>query len=461
MQGNGTHERNGRRPRNSVGLPPAALDRLPPHDIESEQGLLGCVMLEPRQALPELRLRMKDPEDLFYDLRHAAIAAKMCEVADSGRTLDLITLQEALKRSNQLEAVGGVAYLTALPDVTPSWANIPHYLAIVEEKAQLRKLIRVCSETIDRAYSSDGANAEQVLGLAERDVLGVRATAAKDADGMKELVAQAISDIEELHQRQGAIGGITTGIIDLDKVHDGLHVDELIVLAAYPSTGKTALAMNIATAVAGTGHAVGVVSQEMRARKLVGRMMAARARVNLRSIRDGFLAERDFPKLAGAAQTLAKLPIHFCDIPGLSVYQVRAKARLWKLQHDVKLVVIDYLQLLNADGGPRHVESRQLEISTISRQLKQMAGELGITVLALSQLNDDGQVRESRAPEQDADSLWKLRLVNDAQDEQQDRAAVGVDLDINKQRNGPSPYTVHLTFFKGYTLFENAARVSD
>jgi replicative DNA helicase len=459
MERNGhTTQTNGRRHRSSAGLPaPMALDRLPPHSIESEQGLLGCVLTDYRSVLPLLRSRTPDLEELFYDLRHAAIARKCCEVTDSGRPLDLITLQEALKAANQLEAVGGITYLSALMDVTPSAANAEYYLDIVEDKAQLRKLIQTCTRIVGEAYEAE--RAEHVLGAAERDVLSVRSRAAKDAPDMVTLVGQAVDDIEEMHQRQGRIVGVTTGLIDLDRIHDGLHTDEFVVLAAYPSTGKTALAMNIAVSAAEAGHHVGVVTQEMRARRLVGRMLAARARVNLRNIRDGFLAERDFPKLAGAASKLAKLPISFCDIPGLSIYQVMAKLRQWKQQHGLRVAVVDYLQLLNAEGGSRRIENRQLEVADISRGCKAICAELGITLIGLSQLNDDGQLRESRAIGQDADSVWKLRSMPD---EKHDAAEVmPVALDIEKQRNGPSPYSVHLTFFKGFTLFESAAKTGE
>jgi replicative DNA helicase len=461
MERNGDTKTNGeRRPRRSAGLiTPSAPDRVPPHSMEAEQAFLGCCLLDPAATVNLTRSRIKKPDELLYDLRHAAILDVMVGLVDAGKHCDLITTQQALADRNQLEAVGGTSYLMALPDAAPSAAAAEYYLAILEEKLQLRRLISVCTHAVSEAYESDGRTVDSVIGAAESAVLGVRLRDGAKAPSQRELVGQAIEEIERLHQLQGAIGGISTGLVDLDYVHDGLHDDEFVVLAAYPSTGKTALALNIATAVASAGHAVGIVSQEMKARKLVLRQMAGQARVNLQNIRKGHLAERDFPKLTHAATKLASLPMHWCDIPGMSVYQVRAQARQWYAEHGIKLLVVDYLQLLSAEGGPRRLENRQLEVADISRVLKNTAAELDLAVLGLSQLNDDGQLRESRAIGQDADSVWILRRAAAADEQELD--AIPIDLDIRKQRNGPMPYTVNLTFFKGYTLFENAAKTGD
>jgi replicative DNA helicase len=464
-----------RRPRISAGLPgPQAIDRLPPHSIEAEQGVLGCVLLSPNDCLGICIEKFKKGVEVFYDLRHQVIFDNLVEMYDSKQLIDLITLQQRLKDKNQLEPVGGVTYLSALPDAVPSAANLEYYLEIVREKYILRKMIQTCTGVVSRVYEHEG-EVDGLLDEVERDILQISEERVEGTSmAMKDLVHRAINTIEDYHQRQGMLTGIGTGFVDFDKMTSGLHGGEMIVIAARPSMGKSSLAMNVVEhVVLEEKLPVGVFSLEMTAESLVLRMLCSRARVNMRNIRDGFLAERDFPKLTGAAGKLANAPLYIDDTAGLSILQLRAKARRMHQQYGVKMIVIDYLQLLN--GGQARVENRQQEVAQISNGVKALAKELKVPVIVLSQLNRElekdknrkprlSDLRESGAIEQDADLIALLYKPDENKDEEdsqpQDHEAIPINLLIAKQRNGPTG-DVHLTFFKSYTRFESAAKVAD
>jgi replicative DNA helicase len=464
-----------RRPRVSAGLPvPQAIDRLPPHSIEAEQGVLGCVMLSPNDCLGICIEKFKKGIEVFYDLRHQVIFDLLVEMFDTKQPIDLITLQQRLKDKNQLEPVGGVTYLTALPDAVPSAANLEYYIEIVREKYILRKMIQACTSVVSRVYDHEG-KVDGLLDEVERDILKISEERVEGTSmAMKDLVHRAINTIEDYHQRQGMLTGIGTGFVDFDRMTSGLHGGEMIVIAARPSMGKTSLAMNIVEhVVLEEKLPVGVFSLEMTAESLVLRMLCSRARVNMRNIRDGFLAERDFPKLTGAAGKLANAPLYIDDTAGLSILQLRAKARRMHQQYKIKMLVIDYLQLLNA--GQSRVENRQQEVAQISNGVKALAKELSVPVIVLSQLNRElekdksrkprlSDLRESGAIEQDADLIALLYKPEEGKEDDetppQDQEAIPVNLLIAKQRNGPTG-DVQLTFFKGYTRFESAAKVAD
>lgn len=452
---------------------PARVDRLPPHSLEAEQGVLGCVLLSPADCLGICIERFKAGADVFYDLRHRHIFELVVQMYDRKEAIDLLTLQQRLKDANQLEAVGGLAYLASLPDAVPSAANLSYYADIVREKHLLRRMIQTCTSVVSRVYEQEG-EVDSLLDEVERDVLKISEDRVEASSlNIKDLVRKAITTIEEFHQRQGMLTGLSTGFTDLDKMTSGLHGGEMIVVAARPSMGKTSLAMNIAEHVSVDERLpVGVFSLEMTAESLVLRMLCSRSRVNLRSIRDGFLAERDFPKLTGSAGKLAGAPLVIDDSPGLSILQLRAKARRMVQQYGIKLFVIDYLQLLHSTS--RRAENRQQEIADISNGIKALAKELNVPVIVLSQLNRElekdknrkprlSDLRESGAIEQDADLVALLYKPNSADD---DEAVPGTELDaipvnllIAKQRNGPTG-DVCLTFLKAYTRFESAAKVS-
>lgn len=463
-----------RRSRPARGATPAAsaLDRLPPHSIEAEQGVLGCILLAPKDGMGVCIEKFKRGSEVFYDLRHQSIFELLAEMYDQKEAIDLITLQQKLKDRKQLEGVGGLGYLASLVEAVPSAANLEYYLEIVREKFLLRKMIQTCTGVVGRAYEHEG-EVDTLLDEIERDVLRISEERVETSSRtIKELVHKAINTIEEFHQRQGMLTGVATGFADLDKMTSGLHGGEMVVIAARPSMGKTSLAMNIAEHVAIESKlGVGVFSLEMTAESLVLRMLCSRSRVNLRNIRDGFLAERDFPKLTGAAGKLAHAPLYIDDSSGLSILQLRAKARRMYQQYEIKLFVIDYLQLLNSTS--RRAENRQQEIADISNGIKALAKELNVPVIVLSQLNRElekdknrkprlSDLRESGAIEQDADlvALLYKPSSNDEEDgAAQEQDASPVNLYIAKQRNGPTG-DVPLTFLKGYTRFESAAKVS-
>jgi len=464
---------------------PLKVDRLPPHAIEAEQGVLGCILIDPTRAgekLGETIDALPAGSKTFYDLRLRTIYELMVEMwQKKEQTIDLITIQQRLKDRQQIEAVGGLPYLASLPDAVPSASNIDYYLAIIREKFLLRQMVQVCTEIVGRVYEWEGDDLNQFMDQVEKDILAINTVRSSHTTApIKELVRSAIRTIEEMHERKGAIGGIPTGFIDYDKMTDGLHPAEMIVVAGRPSTGKSSLAMNIVEHVAiDQKLPVGVFSLEMTAESLVLRGISSRARMNLRNIREGFLAERDFPKLTNAAGKYASAPIYIDDTPGLNILQMRAKARrLWQ-QYGVKLFVVDYLQLVSAISP--NARNREREVADISYGIKNLAKELRVPVIVLSQLNREvdknkgrkprmSDLRESGAVEQDADIIGllykadpenrrKALVGEDDDDSGRQQEAIPVNINIDKNRNGPTG-DVHLTFLKSITRFESAARVS-
>jgi replicative DNA helicase len=419
--------------------------------------------------------KLKEGAEVFYDLRHQTIFSVLLEMYDRREAIDIITVQQELKNKQLLEQVGGIAYLSALPDTVPSAANLSYYLEIVQEKHLLRKMIQTCTSVVGRVYDFEG-EVDALMDEVERDILRIsESRVTGTTNTIKELVRKAINQIEDFHQRQGMLTGVGTGFADLDKMTSGLHGGEMIVIAARPSMGKTSLAMNIAENVSiDQKLPVGVFSLEMTSESLVLRMLCSRSRVNLRNVRDGFLAERDFPKLTGAAGKLANAPLFIDDSSGLSVLQFRAKARRMQQQYGIKLFVVDYLQLLHSTA--RRAENRQQEIADISSGIKSLAKELNVPIIVLSQLNRElereknrkprlSDLRESGAIEQDADVVGLLYKPSSGDEDDSgspaaEEDAVPVNLLIAKQRNGPTG-DVNLTFLKSYTRFESAAKVSE
>ncbi len=460
------------RKKNKKTAPPL-VDRLPPYSTEAEQGVLGCILLDPTENLGLCIEKFKEGAAVFYDLRHRILYEQLCELYDGKRPIDLVTLSQHLKDNDQLEAIGGISYLNTLMDAVPSAANLTYYLDIVKEKAVLRTTIQVCTNIVGRVHDNEGS-VDQLLDEIERDVLKISQDRIETVDrSMKTLVTDAISTLESYHANQGSLTGLSSGFPDLDKMTHGLHGGEMIVIAARPSMGKTSLAMNIVEAAAlDQNCAVGVFSLEMTAESLTLRMLCSRSRINLRAVRDGFFAERDFPRITQAATELAKAPIIIDDTPGLSILQLRARARRMAQQNEIKLFVIDYLQLLNSTS--RRAENRQQEIADISNGVKALAKELNVPVIILSQLNREfekdknrkprlSDLRESGAIEQDADIvglLYKADVEGEEEGTQDaEQEAVAVNLLIAKQRNGPTG-DVNLTFLKGFTRYESAAKVS-
>jgi replicative DNA helicase len=451
-----------------------SIDRLPPHSPEMERGVLGCILIAPNECMGECIEKLKDNgKEAFYDLRHQTIYEALTGMFDTREAIDIITLQQRLKDKGLLDQIGGIPYLSQLQDAVPSAANLSYYLDIVREKFLLRKMISVCTEVVGRVYDYEG-EVDMLLDEVERDVL--RISESRVQGGVmttKDLVINAVHTIENFFNRKGTLSGVGTGFADFDRMTDGLHPAEMIVIAARPSMGKTSLAMNIVEHVAIEEKLpTAVFSLEMSAESLMLRMMCSLARVNLRSIRDGFMSEADFPKLLNAAGKLSNSKLFIDDTAGLSILQLRARARRLSQQHGIKLFVIDYLQLLHSTGR-RSQENRQQEISDISSGIKALAKELKVPVIVLSQLNRElekdksrkprmSDLRESGAIEQDADLVGLLYKpnVSDDEDAPEEGDGVPVNLLIAKQRNGPTG-DVNLTFLKPYTRFESAAKVAD
>jgi len=464
-----------RRRKNVSASDPIKLDRLPPHAMDMEQGVLGCQLLSPNECVGEVIEKLKGiGVEAHYDLRHQTIQTELFEMFDTRVPIDVITLQQRLKDKQLLEQVGGIAYLSQLQDAVPSAANLSYYLDIVREKYLLRKMIQTCTDVVGRVYDYEG-EVDALLDEVERDVLRISESRAQTgALTTKDLVNKAIGTIENFFSRKGTLTGLGTGFADLDRITDGLHGSEMIVVAARPSMGKTSLAMNIVEHVVLEDKLpAAVFSLEMSAEALVLRMMCSIARVNLRSIREGFMSESDFPKLTSAAGRLANAPLFIDDSAGLSILQFRARARRLHQMHGIKLFVVDYLQLLHSTAR-RSQENRQQEISDISSGIKALAKELKVPVLVLSQLNRElerdksrkprlSDLRESGAIEQDADLvglLYKPSAGEDDDGNAEEADGLPVNLLIAKQRNGPTG-DINLTFLKSYTRFESAAKVSD
>jgi replicative DNA helicase len=462
-----------RAPRKKPAPETASVDRLPPHSPEAEQGVLGCVLLSPNECMGECIEKFKAGAEVFYDLRHQTIFSTLVEMYDRREAIDVITLQQQLKNKQLLEEVGGITNLASLPDRVPSAANLSYYLDIVQEKYLLRKMIQTCTEVVGRVYDYEG-EVDALMDEVEREILRISESRVQSqTTTIKDLVKKAINTIEDFHQRQGVLTGVGTGFTDLDKMTSGLHGGEMIVIAARPSMGKTSLAMNIAEHVAIEQRLpVGVFSLEMTSESLVLRMLCSRSRVNLRNVREGFLAERDFPKLTGSAGKLANAPLFIDDSSALSILQLRAKARRMSQQYGIKLFVVDYLQLLHSTA--RRAENRQQEIADISSGIKSLAKELGVPVIVLSQLNRElereknrkprlSDLRESGAIEQDADVVGLLYKPSAGEEDEGgagEEDVLPMNLLIAKQRNGPTG-DVELTFLKSYTRFESKAKVSD
>jgi replicative DNA helicase len=474
----GTDLKRARRQKGDRRSPSAAgnIDRLPPHSLECEQGVLGCALLDPNQCVGECIEKLKDDgKSAFYDLRHQTIYETLTEMFNARSAIDLITVQQNLKDRQLLDQVGGIAYLSQLQDAVPSAANLSYYLDHVREKYVLRKLIQTCTGVVGRIYDFEG-DVEELLDEVEKDILHVNESREQnEVKDVKKLVNDALVTIEHFFNRKGELSGLATGFADLDKMTDGLHGGEMIIVAARPSMGKTSLAMNVAEHVSlELGLPVGVFSLEMSASSLVLRMLCSLARVNMRNIRDGFMSEADFPKLMTASGRLAAAKLLIDDTAGLSILQLRARARRMHQQHGIKLFVIDYLQLLNSTAR-RAQENRQQEIADISSGIKALAKELNVPVIVLSQLNRElekdksrkprlSDLRESGSIEQDAD-LVGLLYKPDAGDDEDGAATdesegIAVNFLIAKQRNGPTG-DVNLTFLKPYTRFESRSKFND
>ncbi len=470
--GRGSASRNGGKVTdNRLTASPQDIGRTLPHSVEAEQGVLGSMLISPREIIAEAVEKIN--EEYFYIPAHQTIYTVLVELWNAGQGIDLITFTQVLRDRNVLDAVGGASFVTSLFTFVPTAANVTYYLEIVREKYILRQIIAAATESVRRAYEEQD-EVSALLDEVEQKIFAVGEDRFKgQMPTMKEQVMGALESIEKLWERKGGITGISTGFIELDRITNGLHDGEMIVIAARPSMGKTALAMNIAEHVAINGKLpVAVFSLEMSSQQLVQRLLCSRARVNLQKVREGFLADRDFPSLTAAASKLAEAEIYLDDSAGLSILELRAKARRLKAQKNIQLIVVDYLQLLKSTTR-RAQDNRQLEISEISAGLKGLAKELKIPIIVLAQLNRQPEartggkprlsdLRESGSIEQDADLVGLLVRPEIYEEDEEARAekAGEAELIIAKQRNGPVG-EIPLTFLKEFTRFEDRARVSE
>ena len=444
------------------------IDRLPPHSMEAEKALLGTILIEPKSIFSCME-KLKAGEEVFYDLNHRTIYSMFLQMEDKKSPISTISLAQHLKDIQQLEVVGGVAYISMLADITPGIGTLDYYIGVLNEKHILREYLKVAAEISMRVYENESEVDELVSAIDKQLVTIGRKRFAASTESPNELVPKALEDFETIIHRQGAFTGMPSGFIDLDKMTWGFQPTDYIVLAARPSVGKSSLMMNIAEHIAvDKGIPVGIFTLEMTSDAIMKRMICSRSRINIRHIRDGFLAEQDFPKLTSAAAALKKAPIYFDASPNLTVTALWGKARQMVERYGIKFMAVDYLQLLTS--GKQGRDNRASEISDISAAIKSMAKDLGIPIMMISQLNRSvdkeknrkpklSDLRESGSIEQDAD-LVLLMSNNKEQKEESTFTTntVCVDIEIAKQRSGPTGM-VNLMFLKEYTRFENAAKI--
>jgi replicative DNA helicase len=435
--------------------------KLPPQNIEAEQSILGGILIE-NDALNTV-VEFLGAGD-FYREAHQKIFLSMIALSEKSEPLDLITLTNELKKTKELESIGGASYLASLVESVPTAANIAYYAKIVKDKSTLRKLISTATEIVTQSYQ-EGKDLEDFLDDAEQAIFRISEHRVKPAFyPIKEIVKESFKVIERLYEKKELITGVPSGFKDLDRKTAGFQNADLIIVAGRPSMGKTALCLNIAQHASITSKIpTAMFSLEMSKEQLAIRMLCSEARVDSARLRSGFLSESDWPKLTMAAGALSDAPIFIDDTPAISVLELRAKARRLKADRGLGLVIIDYLQLMRGRSG---VERREQEISEISRSLKALAKELNIPVLAISQLSRKAEdrpgrkpqlsdLRESGAIEQDADVIifiYRDEVYNPDSDQKGTAEVV-----IGKQRNGPTG-KVDLSFISEFTTFKDLFR---
>jgi len=441
-------------------------EKLPPNAIEAEAALLGSMILDWRVCGEVLQM-LHGPDD-FYKPAHAAIYETLIELYDANQSIDVVQLNQRLRDKQQLEKVGGVDYLIELAESVPSASAAQHYAQIVRDKAVLRRLIDASGRILYDAYNADSP-ASELLDTAEQAIFQIRqAGTSNDASNLKELLQETFDQLESQDGR--LLTGVETGFFELDEMTNGLQSGEMIVVAARPSMGKTAFVLNMAEHIAANNQQpVGVFSLEMGKQQLAQRLLCARSGVDAHKLRRNMLGRDDFAQLSVAVGELSEAPLYIDDTPGLTLLELRAKARRMAARYDVQAILIDYLQLMSAPGA----ESRQQEVSNISRGIKALGRELNIPVVCLSQLNRQPEGREGHRPrmsdlresgsiEQDADVVMMLHRESyyhqgDAEWFQQNPdMANAAEVIVTKQRNGPTG-TVKLVFDSETTRFHNMA----
>lgn len=439
------------------------LDKIPPQNLEAEMAVLGSMLLD--EEAVSIASEKLDAA-CFYKDTHKKIFQAISDLYNANKAVDLITLTDALKKDNSLDAIGGASFLTSLANAVPTAANINHYTGIVREKYILRTLINNSTKIITVCHESEG-NIAEVVDTAEKLIFEVSDRRNQGSyQHLKEIVKDSIETIDRLYQNKAHVTGIPTGYIDFDLKTAGLQPSDLIIIAGRPSMGKSAFALGIAE-YAGVIEKIptAVFSLEMSKEQLVQRMLCSHARVDAHKVRTGYLATSDWPRLTAAAGKLSEAPIYIDDTPAISVMELRARARRLKSHHDIKLIILDYMQLMR--GSAMNMESRQQEISEISRSLKALARELSVPVIAISQLSRAvesrtdhrpqlSDLRESGAIEQDADVVV-LILREEYYTPSPENQGIAEAI-IAKQRNGPVG-TLKLAFIKEFTRFDNLSKI--
>jgi replicative DNA helicase len=431
-----------------------------PSNVEAERSILGAILLDNAVCNQAIELLRRD--DFFLD-SHRRIFEKMIALTERIMPIDLITMGDELRRAGEFEQIGGLTYLASLIDGVPRTDTIEPYAKLVKSKSMLRKLITASNQIIALAFEEED-EAEMIVDKAEQMIFQIAEDRARVGfQYVGDVAHRRLEQIEQMAGRPEMITGVPTGFTDFDRMTSGLQRQELIVIAARPSMGKTALALNMAQYASKNANVVGVFSLEMSAEQLVSRLLCSEARVDAHRLRTGYLNREEWARLADGLRRLCETKVFIDDTPGVGVLEMRAKSRRLKAEHGLDLLIVDYLQLM---AGRGRIESRQQEVSQISRDLKILAKELDVPVIALSQLSRAPEqrsehkpqlsdLRESGAIEQDSDVvcfIYREELYNPT-DENQGKA----ELIVGKQRNGPTG-TIELAFLKEFTRFENMWR---
>lgn len=440
-----------------------SIEKIPPQSLQAETAILGSMLIEEEAIAKAIEII---GENAFYKEAHRMIYRTIVDLFSRNSAVDLVTLTEELKKKGQLDAVGGAPYITLMTSSIPTAANIEHYAKIVKEKSILRQLISNATEIVQGCYESEDS-ADQLLDKAEQAIFEItsKKLEQKSSASLKDIIKDSIEIIDSLYQRKENVTGVPTGFHEFDVMTAGLQPSDLIVVAGRPSMGKSALVTCMAE-YAGIVEKIPVAffSLEMSKEQLVQRMLCSHAKVNAHRVRTGFLSQTDWPRLVNAAGKLSEASIYIDDTPGISVLELRAKARRLKAQYDIKMIILDYLQLMQGQAG---TENRQQEISEISRSLKALARELNVPIIAVSQLSRAveqradhrpqlSDLRESGAIEQDADVVILLLREEYYNPTLEDKKGLS-EIIIAKQRNGPVG-SLNLAFIGEYTRFENLSK---
>ncbi|NBI29206.1 replicative DNA helicase [Chengkuizengella marina] len=436
-------------------------DRIPPQNIEAEQAVLGAILLDSEALIAALEIIK---EDDFYKTSHQRIFETIISLGEDQEPIDLVTVTARLQDQQWLEDVGGVSYLSELANAVPTSANIDYYARIIEEKSILRKLIRTATQIVSNGYTSS-EDISNLLGEAEQKILEISNRRQNNGFvAIKDVLMDVFEQVEFLYNHKGGISGVPSGFTDLDKMTTGFKPNDLIIVAARPSVGKTAFALNIAQNVGVRAkETVAIFSLEMSASQLVQRIICAESNVDAGRLRTGALEEEDWEKMTMAIGALSEANIFIDDSPGLTVSEIRSKCRKLKQEQGLGIILIDYLQLIHGRGNR---DNRQQEVSEISRNLKALARELEVPVIALSQLSRGVEQRQDKRPmmsdlresgsiEQDADIVAFLYR-DDYYNQESEKKNI-IEIIIAKQRNGPVG-TVELVFLKNYNKFVNLDR---